>query len=662
MDAPARLVHGVSGRAVPEACGRGGDPVANEHAGGQRGHQRDWPPRAAWDSWRSPSTWSARRWPWPSPTVSPSLWTQGNLAHRIDVTDARPAQSKTVYVDVLHDICRNTVPRNLMEAFIFTPYTVVDVNSTVKETTDISLEGQTPTIRRVNIPNYVGMTVVSVLLGAVLATMWESCRGFVELFVAVSDVMLNLGRMIMWYFPIGICFLLTSQTLRSHEFVSETRQLESYFLSLVLALAIHGMFTLPALLILFSRTHYRSLFSNIGLTLVTAFGTSSSNMTLTSTVSSLEDKVGLNPVVVRLVAPLGATFNKDGTAIYLLINIVFLAQRSGYHVTFLDFIATSTVTLIMSSATAAIPGQNETCIILTTRILSIPSQSVAVLILSDWVTDRLATVVNVLGDAVCCCIVDERCKHLLPGTSEKVTVPTEDSRQKLTDAVLSLRLQPFVFPEKTVVGTQVSATCTTVEAAQNVRFRWFKNGRLLTASERDGRIRLRTFPDVSTLVIGPLEENDSGNYTCTGTAGLKSDSYTQTLHVLVPPKWIHEPNDVDVREGENVTVTCSASGRPAPAVKWKRKVPVKWVQEPDDVSVKEAENTTLRCEATGIPKPSIRWEKEGVLLTASGSKLQLHKATKADSGTYKCTADNGLREPLAKEVRVSVYGRQPDQP
>ncbi|KAH7948088.1 hypothetical protein HPB52_018434 [Rhipicephalus sanguineus] len=332
----------------------------------------------------------------------------GNLAHRIDVTDARPARSKTVYVDVLHDICRfNKL--------------------------DISLEGQTPTIRRVNIPNYVGMTVVSVLLGAVLATMWESCRGFIELFVAISDVMLNLGRMIMWYFPIGICFLLTSQTLRSQEFVSETRQLESYFLSLVLALAIHGMLTLPVLLIVFSRTHYRSLFSNIGLTLVTAFGTSSSNMTLTSTVSSLEDKVGLNPVVVRLVAPLGATFNKDGTAIYLVINTVFLAQRSGYHVTFLDFLATSTVTLIMSSAMAAVPGQNETCIIFTTLILGIPSQSVGVLVLSDWVTDRLATVVNVFGDAVCCCIIDERCKNLLPGASGKVTVPTEDSRQKMAD-------------------------------------------------------------------------------------------------------------------------------------------------------------------------------------------------------------------------------------
>ncbi|XP_075550700.1 excitatory amino acid transporter-like [Dermacentor variabilis] len=309
----------------------------------------------------------------------------GNPTRRIDVSDVRPIRGRTHYVNIVLDVCRNAVPGNLMEALIFTPYTVVEVNSTGKET-NISLEGQTPVIRRNSVPNYVGMTVISVLLGAVLAILGESSRGFIELFVAVNDVMLNLGQLIMWYFPIGICFLLTSQTLRSHEFVTETRQLETYFLSLVLALAIHGMLTLPALLVLFSRTHYRSLFSNIGLTLVTAFGTSSSNMTLTSTVSSLEGKVGLHPTVVRLVAPLGATFNKDGTAIYMAINTVFFAQRSGYHITFFDVLATSAVTLVISSATAAIPGQNETCIVLTTRLLGLSSQSVGVLVLSDWIT------------------------------------------------------------------------------------------------------------------------------------------------------------------------------------------------------------------------------------------------------------------------------------
>ncbi|KAL3180822.1 hypothetical protein MRX96_037237 [Rhipicephalus microplus] len=164
-------------------------------------------------------------------------------------------------------------------------------------------------------------------------------------------------------------------------------------------------------------------------------------------------------------------------------------------------------------------------------------------------------------------------------------------------------------------GNKVTVICALVTdgITSGVEFLWYKDGKALAL---DDRVKIRSFPDMSTLVIGSLRQEDSGNYTCTGRLGGRKDSHTEQLRVLVP---------------------------------------VKWIQEPHDVSVKEAENTTLRCEATGIPKPSIRWEKEGVLLTPSGSKLQLHKATKADSGTYKCTADNGLREPLAKEVRVSVY-------
>lgn len=77
------------------------------------------------------------------------------------------------------------------------------------------------------------------------------------------------------YYPIGMCFAITSQTLTSAGLVAAARQLEGYFFTLVLALSIHGMFTLPLLLITFSKNRYRSFFSNIALTLVTAFGTSS---------------------------------------------------------------------------------------------------------------------------------------------------------------------------------------------------------------------------------------------------------------------------------------------------------------------------------------------------------------------------------------------------
>ncbi|CAN7983539.1 unnamed protein product, partial [Ixodes pacificus] len=188
---------------------------------------------------------------------------------------------------------------------------------------------------------------------------------------------------------------------------------------------------------------------------------------------------------------------------------------------------------------------------------------------------------------------------------------------------LAVRLQPFVFPEKTVVGTKVSVTCTTVEEIPNVQFRWYKNGSPLAASESDSRVRLRTFPDVSTLVIGPLEEGDSGNYTCTGTARSRSDSHTEVLSVLVPPKWIHEPHDADLREGQNLSVRCAATGRPTPTIQWKLKG-----------------NTNV------APINQSRAE----LLTIS-------KATKDVAGTYVCTAGNGLPGTLSKEIRIKIFGR-----
>ncbi|EEC02201.1 conserved hypothetical protein [Ixodes scapularis] len=187
---------------------------------------------------------------------------------------------------------------------------------------------------------------------------------------------------------------------------------------------------------------------------------------------------------------------------------------------------------------------------------------------------------------------------------------------------LTVRIQPFVFPEKAVVGTKVSVMCTTVEEIPTVQFRWYKNGSPLVTSESNSRVRLRTFPDVSNLVIGPLEEGDSGNYTCTGTTKSRSDSHTEVLSVLVPPKWIHEPQDANLREGQNLSVRCEAKGHPTPTVQWKLK---------------------------GNRNVAMANDSRGGLLTIS-------KATKDVAGTYVCTADNGLPDKLSREIRINIFG------
>ena len=55
-------------------------------------------------------------------------------------------------------------------------------------------------------------------------------------------------------------------------------------------------------------------------------------------------------------------------------------------------------------------------------------------------------------------------------------------------------------------------------------------------------------------------------------------------------------------------------------------------------------NLTLSCEASGDPTPKITWTREGAttnqLENATGSNLTLVRIQLKDAGSYRCTAHN----------------------
>ncbi|CAN7947198.1 unnamed protein product [Ixodes hexagonus] len=129
-----------------------------------------------------------------------------------------------------------------------------------------------------------------------------------------------------------------------------------------------------------------------------------------------------------------------------------------------------------------------------------------------------------------------------------------------------LRLQPFNFPSKVVEGTTVTVTCTTTSGLTNVHFRWLKDGREVADN---AKVKIIHHSLLSTLVIGPVNRGDSGNYTCVGNMGEKLDTHSEVLSVLAPPEWVVEPEDIKVHQGGNGTVICEARGNPTPTVKWR---------------------------------------------------------------------------------------------
>lgn len=60
-------------------------------------------------------------------------------------------------------------------------------------------------------------------------------------------------------------------------------------------------------------------------------------------------------------------------------------------------------------------------------------------------------------------------------------------------------------------------------------FKWLKNDKELS---KGSNVDIRSFSDLSNLVIDPLRNEDSGNYTCLVTSRGMTGSFTTKLEVL----------------------------------------------------------------------------------------------------------------------------------
>ena len=88
-------------------------------------------------------------------------------------------------------------------------------------------------------------------------------------------------------------------------------------------------------------------------------------------------------------------------------------------------------------------------------------------------------------------------------------------------------------------------------------------------------------------------------------------------------------------------------------------VPAKLTNVISGKTVHEGSNLQLFCEASGNPKPNITWTK--MLKDGSSSKVMHYGSTwnftninRNDSGTYKCTANNGFGNPVSRAINVDV--------
>lgn len=139
--------------------------------------------------------------------------------------------------------------------------------------------------------------------------------------------------------PIGVLSLVAAKITQMETLDVVVSQLGMYFLTVLIALLIHGLLILPGMYFLLTKRNPYVYISNMGQALVTAFGTSSSSATLPIAIGCLEERNGIDPRVTRFVMPIGATVNMDGTALYEAVAAIFISQVREINLSFGELVA-----------------------------------------------------------------------------------------------------------------------------------------------------------------------------------------------------------------------------------------------------------------------------------------------------------------------------------
>lgn len=219
-------------------------------------------------------------------------------------------------------------------------------------------------------------------------------------------VMMKITTWVMAFAPIGV-FGLVARTVARAGF-DAAEPLIVFSLTVLAALAVHALVTIPLLLKFVARVNPAAVYRAAAPALLTAFSTASSSATLPITMDSMERNAGVSNRVSSFVLPLGATVNMNGTALYECIAAMFIAQAYGLELSFgVQFVIVVTA-LVTSVGVAGIPSASLVAIAIILAAVGLPVEAIGVLFVFDRILDMARTAINILGDCACAVIIAAR--------------------------------------------------------------------------------------------------------------------------------------------------------------------------------------------------------------------------------------------------------------
>jgi len=236
----------------------------------------------------------------------------------------------------------------------------------------------------------------------------KAAETVLSFFEGAAEVMYKIVGWILQYAPIGVFALIAK--VFGQQGAQAFGPLVIVTLAVYLALIIHALLVYGGLLKGFGLKLTR-FFRSARTAMITAFVTRSSSGTLPVTLTSTDD-LGVKREISSFTLPLGATINMDGTAIYLGICAIFVANAIGSPLNFTQQLTVIITAVLASIGTAGVPGAGAIMLLLVLNSVGLPvadgspvAMAYAMILGIDALLDMGRTSLNVTGDMACTTIV-----------------------------------------------------------------------------------------------------------------------------------------------------------------------------------------------------------------------------------------------------------------
>ncbi len=251
--------------------------------------------------------------------------------------------------------------------------------------------------------NMLQVIVFALLMGIAVSRAGESGRRVGNFFNDLNEVVMKMVSLLMQLAPYGVFCLLAK--LFANLGVEAIWDLAAYFFTVVIVLLLHGLGVYSVLVKLLARLNPITFLSKLRPVMLFAFSTSSSNATIPVTLSTVENRLGVNNRVAAFTVPLGATINMDGTAIMQGVATAFIAQAYNVEIGLGGYLTVILTATLASIGTAGVPGVGLVTLAMVLEQVGLPVEGIALIYGVDRLLDMIRTAVNVTGDSMVSAIV-----------------------------------------------------------------------------------------------------------------------------------------------------------------------------------------------------------------------------------------------------------------